>query len=96
MSFLQNLRGCVHIMLCFPVKSEIAQNYRVHSAGVVSVICRKVVLCVLAFRGMTSDERGAEKKRHPRPGSKQKRQTNQKTKQSNTTNTCFLLVSFLL
>ena len=42
-SFLLTLRGCGHIMLCFPVKSEIAQNFRVHSAGLVSVICRKVV-----------------------------------------------------
>ena len=38
--FLQNIRGYAHIMLCFQVKSEIGQNFRVHSAGLVSVICR--------------------------------------------------------
>ena len=60
-------------MICFPVKSEIAQNFRgAHSVGLVAAICRKVVLCVLSFRGMTSDERGVEEKRHPRLGSKKK------------------------
>ena len=31
-------------MLCFPIKSEICQNFRVHAAGLVSVNCRKMVL----------------------------------------------------
>ena len=85
---MQNLRGCGHNMLCFPVKSEIAQNFRVHSVGLVAVICRKVVLCVLSFRGMTSDERGVEEKRHPRLGSK-KRKKNKKTIKHNKKNVFF-------
>ena len=95
-SFLQNLRGYAHIMLCFPIKSEIGQNFRVHSAGLVSVICRKMVLCVLSFRGMTSDERGAEEKRHPRPGSKKKKtkQTNKKKTIKHNQKMCFFWFLF--
>ena len=93
---MQNLRGCGHNMLYFPVKSEIVQNFRVHPAGLVAVICRKVVLCVLSFRGMTSDERGAEEKRHPRPGSKKKTNNKKTIKQQKNVFFWFLFVMSII
>ena len=86
--FLQNLRGCAHIMLCFPVKSEIGQNFRVYLAGLVSVICREMVLCGPICSGPGSWRRtrwdnyqvgnrlpSKTKKHTPKSNSKKKRET---------------------
>ena len=80
-------------MLYFPVKSEIVQNFRVHPKGVAAVNCRKMVLCVVFFRGMTSDEMEGRGEEAPPPRIKEKEE--KKIKKKKHDKKMFLLVSFL-
>ena len=80
--FLQKLQGCAHIMLRFPAKSEIGRNFRVHSAGLVSVICRKMVLCGPICSGRGNDGAVTDYQTKPKKHTQIKQQKKKRDYQS--------------